>query len=197
MVLSLRHLRPHVQATLLLIGVLIVSYLLPHVPEYSLARLATTTTELQDGTLNGRLITWAEGWQALADRPLLGIGSGAFREAVESGRVAHNVFLSIGVEVGMPGLLLFLAILALCGYLALLQALRGNLLWVVLLTTWLAGAMALTWEPRKQTWLIMTWIIAAYYLTLSDSSPEESSETIELDGLDRPPVRPPRPLPSH
>lgn len=183
MFLSMRRLRPQIQLAIVAVVVIAVYLLLPLVPEYSLQRLASTTDEITSGTLNGRVGTWQAGWLALAERPILGIGSGAFRDAVPSGRVAHNVFLSTAVEVGLVGLILFVSVLAICGSVALMQARRGNLLWGVLLTTWLIGGMALSWEPRKQTWFVLTLTVAAAHLISPQPEKEEDEELPALDSF--------------
>lgn len=77
-------------------------------------------------TLNFRQNLWPWAIEAIKDFPFTGIGLGAFREA---GRRlypvtinpaydfahAHNVFLQVALDVGIPGLIAYIAILLICG----------------------------------------------------------------------------------
>jgi O-antigen ligase len=169
---------------LLLAAMVSAGYLLfPLVPDFSIERLASIGNEIQYGTLNGRRITWQEGFDVLVEHPFLGIGAGAFKAVTESGQNAHNVFVSIAVSVGLIGLLFFGIIVAMCTYLAIVQALRGNFVWLVLLMVWTAGAMVLNWEQRKQTWLVLTWIFAGFYLSEPEREQEETQITAPVEDL--------------
>ena len=76
-------------------------------------RLATVTTELTQGTLHNRTTIWKAGLRVLRHHPVLGIGAGAYPEAVRpqlgtprvkgAQYVAHNSFLSVLVECGAIG----------------------------------------------------------------------------------------------
>lgn len=90
------------------------------------------------GSVGARLLWWRVSWEMVKDRPLLGVGTGAFREAypayqrrffqqpdsthwiplVAAGwkdnynatlEAPHNEYLQIAAELGLPGLLLFSA----------------------------------------------------------------------------------------
>lgn len=72
------------------------------------------------GNFSVRLEIWSRALQVIHDFPLTGIGLGAFRTAVpalypyvvsEPDKVhhAHNLYLNIGAELGLPGLAVFLA----------------------------------------------------------------------------------------
>jgi O-antigen ligase len=133
-------------------------------PEAARQRIATTTTEIRRGTLHSRTVIWKAGLRAWRSRPVTGAGAGAYPDVVRPligvpGRpgheyVAHNVFLSVLVETGIVGLALFglaLALLAL-----FVWALRDGdrLVFTAAAAVWLAGAVTLTWEHRKPTWLL-------------------------------------------
>jgi len=61
-----------------------------------------------------RLDIWSDGLQLLKSSPLLGRGYGGFSDAVEM--TAHNSFLLVAVELGLPGLVLWVAIFVICFY---------------------------------------------------------------------------------
>lgn len=63
------------------------------------------------GDLSGRLPTWEEARAVIFAHPLLGIGIGAFPVVSDAGIGAHNVFLTILLEVGFVGLAAFVAFL--------------------------------------------------------------------------------------
>lgn len=79
------------------------------------------------GDETGRLEVWKRGLGYMLERPLLGVGANAFPMAEgmisplaarqETGRglkwsAAHNSFVQVGAELGVPGLIAFLALLA-------------------------------------------------------------------------------------
>ncbi len=61
-----------------------------------------------------RLDIWSEGLGLLKSSPLLGKGFGGFSDAVET--TAHNSFLLVAVELGLPGLVLWVAIFVISFY---------------------------------------------------------------------------------
>uniref|UniRef100_A0ACD5H4F6 O-antigen ligase family protein n=1 Tax=Desertifilum tharense IPPAS B-1220 TaxID=1781255 RepID=A0ACD5H4F6_9CYAN len=64
-----------------------------------------------------RVVLWKDALQAFSQKPLTGIGVGVFAEHIgwkhteRSGFHAHNIFLSVLVELGIPGLLLSIVLL--------------------------------------------------------------------------------------
>jgi len=65
---------------------------------------ATVAASLQsniDASANGRLEAWYHGIQMMLSNPVFGIGKGRFRE--EHGLVAHNSYVHIVGELGIPG----------------------------------------------------------------------------------------------
>lgn len=76
---------------------------------------------------SGRTDIWTVGWRMVEDRPVAGVGLGAFKDEtvhyllapgaikrsdyiVDHPRVAHNLYLEVLAEVGVVGLALYLAI---------------------------------------------------------------------------------------
>lgn len=130
----------------------------------SLERLSSTAAEVSSGTLNERADIWSAGFQALDDNNLLGVGAGAFATAVQpyAGQplLAHNTYISVFVELGPTGLLLFVAaILAAALPLLRLAEPQRTVLFVLVLTL-VVGLIPLTWEIRKVTWFILTVVTA-------------------------------------
>jgi len=121
------------------------------------------TAERVEGTreedLSGRLQIWREGLQLFYRRPLLGVGSGAFQTAVNSGKPPHNFAISVLAELGIPGLLCYLGLLAVAAY----HGLRGTqpLLWLALLSVCFITAMVHNVEDKKQTWLFLSLAVAS------------------------------------
>jgi len=64
---------------------------------------------------SGRLTIWRQGFSLMLDNPFLGVGVDAFESALgrafrlDEGQwqTAHNSFLQVGAELGIPGLLAF------------------------------------------------------------------------------------------
>ena len=91
-------------------------------PAASRQRLATIGAELVQGTLHKRTTIWKAGLRAWKQRPVAGVGWGAYPDAVKpelgvppiAGHeyVAHNSFLSVLVETGLPGFALWMLLLA-------------------------------------------------------------------------------------
>lgn len=104
-------------AVLLVLGV-------PLLPDATKARLMTLfepTADYNYSDEEGRIEIWKRGVGYMMRRPITGMGLGNFataerlfapqaQEQVDwRGKVAHNVFVQVAVELGIPGLLLFVA----------------------------------------------------------------------------------------
>lgn len=142
-----------IAGTVAVAGVLAIA---PLIPEVSVERFLTTGTEISTGALGGRGHIWKLGLQTYAQHPVLGVGAGAFKAAVGIGKVAHNVFISILVELGIVGIALFLGVVGVALANALKHPLWGTRFWLTLLLIWFIGASSLSWERRKLTWLVLT-----------------------------------------
>ncbi len=129
----------------------------------SIERIATVGEEISSGTLNDRAVIWDIGMEAFGATPLTGVGGGAFPAAIEKSsglrELAHNTFISVAVEMGAVGFLLFVTILVV----QLVPLLRSygpkTMPGLVLLMTWLLGVTPLTWEIRKPTWLVIALLV--------------------------------------
>lgn len=145
---------------LLLSGSLAVTY----VPEQVKARLATTRTEVEEVTFGGRFKLWKAGVQAWQDRPLTGFGAASFKQTITpqlgmAAQVAHNSYLSVLVEEGLVGLLLygsmFLAVFLSVRTLPFVERRFGLVLMAALCVTMLP----LTWEDRKSVWVVLAVLV--------------------------------------
>ncbi|MFD4675672.1 O-antigen ligase family protein [Lentzea sp. NPDC058450] len=83
-----------------------------------------------------RMLRWQAASRMLADNPVLGVGPGGFRqeyaaaghnaEIDEQTPVAHNLFLEVAAELGIPGFLLLVGLIAV-GFVASERAWRRGL----------------------------------------------------------------------
>ncbi len=156
---TVRPLRPRAKAALYVIAA--ASFLIASniVPETSFKRIASAPADIQAGYFGGRGPIWLAGLEVAREHPLAGIGAGGFETAVEptltQAMAAHNVFLSVLVEDGLVGLLLFVAtILASLAPLRHVPPLQRRFS-IVLVLTLMAGAMSLPWEGRKPFWFVL------------------------------------------
>jgi len=109
----------------------------------------------RDSTLSGRTEIWKQAWRFILQRPLLGWGYAAFWRGLEGHSFevaaalrfvvfhAHNGFLEIWLELGLPGLLLFV--------LSYLRAWRK--LWPLLRSG----------DIRCGTWMVLVLLIILLY----------------------------------
>jgi len=144
---------------ILLFAIFLISSLafLPFIPAAIIDRLGTTGSSIGEGDMGGRVELWRESVAVLAQHPLLGIGSGAIISNI--GSAAHNTFVSIAAETGFIGFILFLLILGL----VVVQALnlpRGlSGLWLTIIMIWVIAVFSLSWEFKKLTWIILSFVI--------------------------------------
>jgi O-antigen ligase len=137
-------------------------FLVPVVaPLRSFERLGTTATELTQGDLNGRLEQWRQGFLAFSQNPIVGVGANMYRTVNDLGKLAHNSFISVLVELGLIGFVLFAAILVIVVNAALAQPRWDRRFWLTLLLVWAIGSSTLTWEHRKTTWLFLPLVVAS------------------------------------
>jgi O-antigen ligase len=137
-------------------GALAVAY----VPETLVERLSTIGTELEGGRIGGRGKLWKAGLEAFAYKPVTGYGSGHFKSAITpilggASQVAHNSFVSVLVEQGLVGFLLYMAMLVLVLRSVLKLPTLERRFALVLLTTLGVAMLPLTWEDRRAVWVIL------------------------------------------
>lgn len=137
------------------------------VPKDTMDRFLDTGTEIKQGTLTHRTTIWSAGLEQFRNRVWTGVGAGAYAPAVteilDVPIVAHDTYLSVLVETGVPGFLLFCGIIAGLYYCAWRFDYENRCLWIVLLLTWSVGVITLTWEYRKPTWFVFGLLLATAY----------------------------------
>ncbi len=128
------------------------------VPAASWKRLGSIGSEISSGNLNDRRVIWDAGLETFRQRPIFGVGAGAFSSSVHNSTgiayVAHNTFLSILVEQGLIGFGIFVALYCYSIRLCLRMPAFERAVWMAMLVTLSIGVFSLTWEYRKPIWLI-------------------------------------------
>jgi O-antigen ligase len=129
------------------------------VPMETWTRILTIGEQVSGGTMSGRLPIWQAGLQILGRHPVLGVGAGGFADAASSilnyRIVGHNAFLSVSVELGAIGAVLFVFAVAWPLVCAVTGKGRDLAFVVSLLATWTVGVTSLSWEYRKTTWFVL------------------------------------------
>jgi O-antigen ligase len=131
-----------------------------YVPAFAFKRLATTTTELRQGTLNSRIRIWKAGLAVVPRRPLHGVGPAGWYTATgrpfdKVTRAPHSTYLSILVEEGLIGLLLYLAIFPVVMKRLLPLPTFERRVGLALLATLIVVLTPLGWDSYKASWLIL------------------------------------------
>ncbi len=151
-------------ALLAIAGALTVTY----VPDRIVQRLETTGSEVEDASLGGRFTLWHAGANAFLRQPLLGYGTSGFISAIKPkmgprAQVAHNSFLSLLVETGLIGFLLYttmmVTVLLSVRRLPPLERRYG----VVLFITLCVAMSPLTWEDVKAVWFTFAALLGLAY----------------------------------
>jgi O-antigen ligase len=151
--------RIKVEHKILISVLLLVSLLalLPLIPPVVLQRIGTIGASIRGADLGGRVAMWRKGIAVLAQHPIFGVGSGAVDRLI--GGNVHNTFITIATETGFIGLVLFLAILGLVVYAAIMLPKNTSALWMSIFLTWLIGSVSMSWEFRKVTWIILSFVM--------------------------------------
>ena len=159
---TLSRVRRPARVLLILLFVAFLFVFLPYVETLSsFQRLGTTIDEITAGDLTGRTAIWRDGFASFAARPIFGVGSNMYRSINSVGKLAHNSFLSVLVEVGLVGFVLFMSILTIAFIQAWIQPKWDRRFWFTMLVVWTIGASTLTWEHRKTTWIFLSLLVAS------------------------------------
>ena len=159
---SLTRLKPFARVSIFMATIWALFAVQTMVPQSSFERLATIGTSIAERDLGGRVPVWREGIAIFSAHPFLGIGSGTFQgAAVKTRHGAHNVFISVLVETGMIGFILFAIILAMTVYHAVRHTKWAARLWLTVLMIWGIGASSGHLEHKKHTWLFLSLVIVS------------------------------------
>ena len=182
---SLTRLRLAARIVIFLLLTWAVLILLPRFQELrSFQRFSTTVPELTQGDLNGRTEKWSDGLDSFIEHPLLGVGSNMYRSVTRQGNVAHNAFISVLVELGLIGFMLFGLILTIAFIQAWKQPKWESSFWITLLITWVIAVSSLSYEDRRATWLFLGMIVASAALTRQrEKQIYRTTRSINLIGL--------------
>jgi O-antigen ligase len=168
-------------------GVLLIAGLyvaIGHVPQTSWDRLSTTAEKIEEGDFSNRGVIWAAGWEVFQLHPIIGVGAGAFDNAVEPilgvAKSAHQTFLNVLVGQGMVGFSLFLAAFATVLWPIRRMRPLQRKFWLVLMCTLVVGLMPRTWDYRKHTWLILGLLASQSAVVCQIRQPREPVPSFEL-----------------
>jgi O-antigen ligase len=150
--------------SLSLLTLVISSYIYTLVPQSSFERLSTVGSELSEGSLNDRTTIWKYAISLFYNNWFGGVGAGALPYAILPyyGRpaVAHNTFLSILVEQGIIGFIIYVLIIFYLIHLIKFSNSKNRNLYITILIIICVGTSLLSWEFRKILWLSLA-IIAS------------------------------------
>jgi O-antigen ligase len=148
-----------VERKILIFVILLVSFLalFPLIPQSVINRIGTVGDSIREADLGGRVTMWQKSIEVLAQHPILGVGSGAIDRTI--GGAVHNTLITVVTETGFVGIILFLSILGLVVYEVLRLPRRTSALWLAVFMTWAIGMLSLSWEFRKVTWIVLSFII--------------------------------------
>ncbi len=95
-------------------GLFLIPFLPFILPEEYRLRMSTISTYKEDGSAMERIEAWQAGFGMIRDYPLTGVGpdnfgllSDLYNPQVDVGRVAHNAFIEMTAENGIPALIFF------------------------------------------------------------------------------------------
>ncbi|MGH7498429.1 MAG: O-antigen ligase family protein, partial [Gemmatimonadales bacterium] len=167
------------------------------IPQTSFQRLGSTKSEVEEGTLNGRIQIWKAGVHAFTQKPVLGYGTGGFDWAIipwlGHERPPHNAYLGVLVEQGIIGFFLWIMMFISVLFPVMKLPPLERRFALVLMATMAVAMLPLGWDDRKPVWFIVG-ILAALSesMTQRRAAPPPVVEAVPLRPL-RPVRRPPPP----
>lgn len=148
-----------ISAALLVFGVLLASAATDFLPPDLRGRFVLGTGEIDSSY---RFDTWPIALGLFIDRPWTGIGAAAFTAANEFELLAHNLVLSVGAEMGVPGLLIYAAVVfGIYRSFPVRAVPMLRLCRMGFFVTWLPIALTGAWDSSFVAWLVFAWFGAA------------------------------------
>ncbi len=193
--LTMTKLSPGRLAAALVMLVLAGSLAVAYVPERLVQRFASTGSEVEDLSFGGRFKLWVAGVHVFVQKPILGVGTSGYKNAItpalgNAAQVAHNSYLSVLVEEGIPGFLLFMTMFA-AVFLSLLRLpLLERRFTLILLATLMIAMAPLTWEDHKAVWFVL-----AALLGFAKAEREPTRHPVPVPQPVQRPMARPRPAP--
>jgi O-antigen ligase len=162
--LTMTHLSPAKKLAAIILVLAVGAVSVAFIPETSFQRFSTTKEEVEAGTLNGRLQIWTAGVHAFVQKPVLGWGAGSFDRTIVPWfgrpRAPHNSYLSVLVEQGIVGFLVWLSMYLIVFAQVLKLPTMERRFAVVLLGTMAVAMLPLSWDDRKPVWFIAGVLVA-------------------------------------
>lgn len=135
-----------------------VAIAISYIPQESWDRIGTTRAEVEEGTMNTRLIVWQAGLRAFLGSPIIGYGTASFPEIVAPQlglrKTAHNTFLSVLVEQGLIGFGIFMSMFFVIFRRARSLPTLERRYALVQLATLITAMLPLGWEEAKPAWFV-------------------------------------------
>jgi putative inorganic carbon (HCO3(-)) transporter len=156
-----------------------------------LARSLQEKSYIAESNVDTRELRWRAAARMLAENPVLGVGPGGFRaeyaaashnaEIAEQTPVAHNMFLEVAAELGLPAFVLFLALIAVAAVSSErvprsttdrgpMVAVQASLIAVVI------GAIFLSEQYYLPLWLLVAVAVAAGLRAQGEGREERSGD---------------------
>lgn len=149
------------------------------VPPQTLDRIFTIGQEVSSGSLNSRSNTWKNAYREWAASPIYGHGLDAFKRVMNKHNVeyiGHNSYISIALEQGAIGLLLYLLVIGVAFWTVFFSRLPldGQLLLYAMLAVVLIGQLTLDLQDRMYIW--MAYAIAVLHAAVSTAAVARQGE---------------------
>ena len=173
-------------AAVALAGVALIQF----APTGQLNRIATAgdlAESTPQGALGGRVEIWRDSAQVFIQHPIAGVGTDAHRAAIaprleqrsaykKAEKEAHNTYVSVLVETGLVGFMLFAFIIISLIRRVLQRTGWDRWYWSVQLAVLALGAMTLSLEDSKALWIMTSLAVAsaAAAKTQEARAPDES-----------------------
>ncbi|WP_415380084.1 O-antigen ligase family protein [Halosimplex sp. TS25] len=167
-------------------GAVAATIVLQSISAATYSRLATLPTAIVKNLQgDGRMRFWLAGLDVFRQHPLLGVGSAGFKPAMIPyfGRQhsPHNTFVSVGVDLGLVGLLVYGALLVVVLRNLLQRDRTLSRLWMTLFAVWFVAANAFGYQTAIATYVLFTLILVGSY------APDAAGSTSDRDAdIDRP-----------
>ncbi len=147
----------------------LASFVLASVSPKTLERSFSVGSEVASGTLNERTLIWRNAYPVWLESPVVGHGLDAFRRMINRYHIdliGHNSYITIAVEQGIIGLLLYLGVLLAAGVTVWRsrRMVDEKLLLSLMLLVLMVGQMSLDLQDRLFIWIALSVIVvhAAY-----------------------------------